>query len=82
MPSYEYHCDSCGPFDLYQLFTAETLTVCPKCGGQVAKQFTPPTIFHPGRAFMERADRAAEYDTRHPVRRGQWAVTKNPSGSP
>lgn len=82
MPVYSYLCESCGSFDLYQPFTAETLTVCPECGGKVRKVFTPPAIFYPGRAWAERADAAAEYDTRHPVRRGQWPVSAKPNETP
>ena len=83
MPTYSYFCEgACGPFDSYQPFTAETLTACPKCGGAVRKVFTPPVIHYPGRRFMDYADKAAERDAKHPVKRGQWAVTKNPSESP
>lgn len=79
MPTYSYLCGSCGPFELYQPFEQEALKTCPKCGGKVHKVYSISAIFQPGRALMERADKAAEYDAKHPVKRGQWAVPRKPA---
>jgi len=39
MPTYEYVCEKCGyDFDAFQRITAEPLTTCPKCGGQLVRK--------------------------------------------
>jgi putative FmdB family regulatory protein len=34
MPTYVYKCKACGEYELHQPITADTLTICPKCGGK------------------------------------------------
>lgn len=40
MPTYDYECSRCGPFEWFQKITAEPLTVCPHCGGEVHRQIS------------------------------------------
>lgn len=38
MPTYQYQCRECGhSFDQFQKFSEDPLTVCPSCGGVVAR---------------------------------------------
>ena len=37
MPTYEYRCEKCGHFEVFQKITAEPLSECPTCGGQVQR---------------------------------------------
>lgn len=42
MPIYVYRCLACdNPHEALQKFSDPVLTVCPACGGQLQKQFTP-----------------------------------------
>ena len=41
MPIYEYHCSACDhQFELRQKFSDPPASVCPKCGGNVAKMIS------------------------------------------
>ncbi|MCJ7695201.1 MAG: zinc ribbon domain-containing protein [Anaerolineaceae bacterium] len=53
MPTYTYHCESCGVrFDQYQKFTDEPLTLCPECGEvSLRKVFQPVGIVFKGSGF-------------------------------
>jgi len=37
MPTYEYECEKCGPFEAKQSMTDEPLRKCPSCGGSVRR---------------------------------------------
>ncbi len=37
MPTYEYKCENCGPFDHVQSMTEEALDACPDCEGSVKR---------------------------------------------
>jgi putative FmdB family regulatory protein len=37
MPTYEYNCDKCGPFELWQSIKDDALTACPACGSRVQR---------------------------------------------
>ncbi len=68
MPTYTYHCESCGVrFDQYQKFTDEPLTLCPECG-EVAlhKVYQPVGIVFKGSGF---------YSTDHRSPSGQSHLT-------
>ncbi len=68
MPTYTYHCESCGVrFDQYQKFTDEPLTLCPECG-EVAlhKVYQPVGIVFKGSGF---------YSTDHRSPSGQTHLT-------
>ena len=52
MPTYEYRCRDCGhSFDIVQKMSDDTLTHCPKCGGDLRKVFAPPAISFKGSGF-------------------------------
>ena len=52
MPTYEYRCRDCGhTFDVVQKMTDDPLAVCPNCGGELRKVFTPPAIAFKGSGF-------------------------------
>jgi putative FmdB family regulatory protein len=37
MPTYEYKCDKCGPFEIWQSIKDDALTACPTCGARVER---------------------------------------------
>jgi len=37
MPTYEYECQKCGRFELFQRITEKRLERCPKCKGKVKR---------------------------------------------
>lgn len=37
MPTYDYHCDTCGDFEVFQNIKDEPLQKCPHCGGKVRR---------------------------------------------
>jgi putative FmdB family regulatory protein len=52
MPTYEYACKVCGhTFEIVQRFTDDPMTICPECGGDLRKVFTPPAITFKGSGF-------------------------------
>ncbi|MBG85932.1 MAG: FmdB family transcriptional regulator [Verrucomicrobiales bacterium] len=42
MPTYEYICEKCGPFDIVQSMKDDPLTICPKkkCKGKVQRSIS------------------------------------------
>ena len=45
MPVYEYECLACGKaLETFQQNDDERLTVCPRCGGELRRLFSPPTL--------------------------------------
>lgn len=61
MPTYTYHCESCGVrFDQYQKFTDEPLTLCPECGEvSLRKVFQPVGIVFKGSGFYSTDNRSS-----------------------
>jgi len=37
VPTYDYHCEKCGTYELWQSIKDDALTVCPKCGAEVER---------------------------------------------
>lgn len=37
MPTYDYHCESCGDFEVMQNIKEDPLGKCPQCGGTVKR---------------------------------------------
>ena len=37
MPTYEYQCEKCGPFEIWQSIKDNALTLCPSCGSKVQR---------------------------------------------
>ena len=79
MPTYEYRCRDCGPFDERRGIAQATLpAACPVCAGSAARSYTPPggrsaagPFGGASRADRSRIDRA---------RTGEPVVTGPPSG--
>jgi putative FmdB family regulatory protein len=52
MPTYEYACTACGHrFEAVHSMTADPLTVCPECGGQLRKVLHAAGIVFKGSGF-------------------------------
>ncbi len=52
MPIYLYECDSCGVrFERLERMSAEPLTACPECDGQVHRVIQPVGIIFKGSGF-------------------------------
>ena len=59
MPTYSYRCADCGhAFDIHQSFTDDTLTICPNCGGDLRKIFSPVGVAFTGSGFYRNDSRA------------------------
>lgn len=65
MPTYTYHCESCGiRFDQYQKFTDEPLTICPECGElTLHKVYQPVGIVFKGKGFYATDNRSPSGQT-------------------
>jgi putative FmdB family regulatory protein len=37
VPTYEYQCEKCGPFELWQSIKDQALSACPQCGAKVQR---------------------------------------------
>jgi putative FmdB family regulatory protein len=52
MPTYGYHCKSCGhEFEVFQKITDAAISACEKCGGAVKKLLYPVGIQFKGSGF-------------------------------
>ncbi|MCB0872564.1 MAG: hypothetical protein KDC36_04210 [Thermoleophilia bacterium] len=52
MPLYEYRCNACGRnFEVVQSMTADPLTECDECGGEVVRVLHAPAIHFKGSGF-------------------------------
>src|SRR6187455_1522562 len=60
MPTYEYACQSCGThLEVFQRFSEDSLTECPKCGGPLRKVFHPAGILFKGSGFYQTDSRSS-----------------------
>jgi putative FmdB family regulatory protein len=49
MPTYTYHCDSCGQgFETVQRFADDPLTECPQCGSRIRRVIQPVGVVFKG----------------------------------
>ena len=49
MPTYSYHCDSCGhDFEAVQRFADDPLTECPECGAAIRRVIQPVGVVFKG----------------------------------
>ncbi len=59
MPTYSYRCTECGTaFDIQQAFTDDSLTECPKCGGNLRKLFSAVGVSFTGSGFYRNDSRS------------------------
>jgi putative FmdB family regulatory protein len=65
MPTYTYHCDSCGiRFDQFQKFSDEPLMLCPECGEPTLhKVYQPVGIIFKGKGFYATDNRSPSGQT-------------------
>jgi len=64
MPTYQYRCSDCGhDFDIYQSFSADTLTECPNCGGAIRRVIQPVGVVFKGSGFYINDSRKSESST-------------------
>ena len=67
MPIYLYQCDSCGVrFERLQRMSAEPLTDCPECDGQVHRIIQPVGIIFKGSGFYITDNRQVSSPTLSP----------------
>ncbi|MDZ4233928.1 MAG: FmdB family zinc ribbon protein [Dietzia sp.] len=60
MPTYSYRCRDCDvAFDIQQSFTEDSLTVCPKCDGELRKLSNTVGVVFKGSGFYRTDSRAA-----------------------
>lgn len=58
MPTYQYRCTECDQdFEVVQSFTDEPLKNCPKCKGEVRKQFSNVGVVFKGSGFYRNDSR-------------------------
>ncbi len=54
MPTYQYHCTSCGAdLEVRQHFSDPALTVCPTCSGSLRKVFNAVGVVFKGSGFYK-----------------------------
>lgn len=59
MPTYEYACRDCDHnFEVVQSFSDDPMTVCPSCGGELRKVFSPAGIIFKGSGYYVNDSRA------------------------
>lgn len=59
MPTYQYACTACDErLEVVQRFTDDSLTQCPRCGGQLRKVFSPVGVVFKGSGFYRTDSRA------------------------
>ena len=52
MPTYEYKCTQCShDFEVFQSMSDEPVKICPECGAEVKKVFTPAGVIFKGSGF-------------------------------
>lgn len=76
MPTYEYACSGCGRHhEVMQSFADAPLTVCPECGGELRKVFSPVGIVLKGSGFYKTDSRGSS------PKRAEKATAESGSGS-
>jgi putative FmdB family regulatory protein len=69
MPIYLYECDSCGVrFERMQRMSAEALTNCPECEGQVRRVIQPVGVIFKGSGFYITDNRKGSSSTLNPAK--------------
>jgi len=58
MPTYEYLCSKCGPFDVFQSMSDAPLSACPSCGEPVKRKINGGTgVIFKGSGFYKNDSR-------------------------
>ncbi len=59
MPIYEFDCGTCGRFDAWRAMAeAGAPMVCPACGGEAERRFSPPALGLPSPGTQRRIEQA------------------------
>ena len=67
MPTYAYACKECGhAFDIFQSFSANTLTECPQCSGVLRKKFGNVGVTFKGSGFYRTDSRSSSSSSPKP----------------
>ncbi len=65
MPTYDYRCESCGRFEVFQGIKEDALTRCPTCNGPVKRMISPGGgLLFKGSGFYTTDYRKPEYQQR------------------
>ncbi|MEL0261344.1 MAG: FmdB family zinc ribbon protein [Aquiluna sp.] len=64
MPTYAYVCRACDhAFEIQQTFSEKPLTSCPKCSGELRKQFGTLGVSFKGSGFYRTDSQSAKCDS-------------------
>ena len=79
MPTYEYHCESCGyEFEEFQAISAAPILICPKCGGTTRRIISGGA----GLIFKGTGFYVTDYKRKeNPERTGESSVKASPTKS-
>lgn len=82
MPLYEYKCAKCGErVEIIQRVSDPPYSICPKCGGDMQKQFSSPAIQFKGSGFYK-TDYASKKDSEKSSKSSETkSETKSDTGS-
>jgi putative FmdB family regulatory protein len=62
VPTYEYKCDNCGQFEVWQRISEPPLKTCPTCGGKAKRLISKNVaILFRAPGFYESDHRSSEY---------------------
>lgn len=51
MPTYDYECERCGTFEIWQRISEPPLTTCRQCGGPIRRLLAPAGFILKGAGF-------------------------------
>lgn len=81
MPTYDYACDQCGPFEsLRSIGQRDTLSVCPRCGTACKRVLTGAPRLAVISAQKHLAMRTNERASHEPVSSKSYVLRPHPSG--
>lgn len=80
MPTYQYHCSSCGAdLEIRQSFSDPSLTVCPECQGSLRKVFNAVGVVFKGSGFYKTDSRSS---SKPAAKKAEPATTSAPKAEP
>lgn len=93
MPTYTYHCDSCGHgFETVQRFADDPLTECPECGSRIRRVIQPVGVVFKGsgwyitdsrpKSSSDGAESGSATKTKTKAENGDGAAKSEPAAKP
>lgn len=81
MPTYEYRCRACdNDLEVFQKFSDDPLTTCPKCQGRLRRVFSPAGIVFKGSGFYSTDSRSSKsFSGSSSTKNKESKKTKEPS---